>query len=108
MNEIENIFEEGDINPYGKYFIGQSYLAMLTELNGVGVANVTFEPGCRNNRHIHHGIRVAGKSCSAPEAVAGIRNGVRKRRSFIRVMLSPFPPMSSIGTVRQRIVGLLM
>ena len=37
-------------NPYGKYFIGQSYLADV----GGGVINVTFEPRCRNNWHIHH------------------------------------------------------
>ena len=36
-------------NPYGKYFIGQSYLADVG-----GVMNVTFEPCCRNNWHIHH------------------------------------------------------
>ena len=36
-----------------KVFVGQSYLAPLsTEL--VPVFNVTFEPGCRNNWHIHH------------------------------------------------------
>ncbi len=38
---------------FAKYFIGQSYLSMLTA-EGVGIANVTFEPGCRNNWHIHH------------------------------------------------------
>ena len=53
---------KGDKNPYGKYFIGQSYLADV----GGGVMNVTFEPGCRNNWHIHHKqvqvlICVAGK-----------------------------------------------
>ena len=41
---------KGDPNPYGKYFIGQSYLADV----GGGVINVTFEPRCRNNWHIHH------------------------------------------------------
>ena len=41
---------KGERNPYGKYFIGQSYLADV----GGGVMNVTFEPGCRNNWHIHH------------------------------------------------------
>lgn len=61
MNEFENIFEKGSANPYGQYFIGQSYLAMLTQLNGVGVANVTFEPGCRNNWHIHHGDKGGGQ-----------------------------------------------
>jgi quercetin dioxygenase-like cupin family protein/alkylhydroperoxidase/carboxymuconolactone decarboxylase family protein YurZ len=35
---------------YAKYFIGNSYLADV----GGGVMNVTFEPGCRNNWHIHH------------------------------------------------------
>ena len=38
---------------YARYFIGQSYLKMLTT-ERVSVANVTFEPGCRNNWHIHH------------------------------------------------------
>ena len=41
---------KGERNPYGKYFIGQSYLADV----GGGVMNVTFEPHCRNNWHIHH------------------------------------------------------
>ena len=40
-------------NAYAQYFIGQSYLKMLTT-TGVVTANVTFEPGCRNNWHIHH------------------------------------------------------
>ena len=38
---------------YAQYFIGQSYLAPLS-LEQVPVYNVTFEPGCRNNWHIHH------------------------------------------------------
>lgn len=38
---------------YAKYFKGQSYLQSLTT-EGVNSANVTFEPGCRNNWHIHH------------------------------------------------------
>ncbi len=38
---------------YAKYFIGTSYLNPLTT-DGVASANVTFEPGCRNNWHIHH------------------------------------------------------
>ena len=36
---------------YARYFIGNSY---LHPYDG-GVANVTFEPGCRNNWHVHHG-----------------------------------------------------
>ena len=60
-SEHETIFEKGVFNPFGEYFTGQSYLAMLTQLNGVGVANVTFEPACRNNWHIHHGENGGGQ-----------------------------------------------
>ena len=38
---------------YAKYFIGNSYLYKLT-LDQVPAFGVTFEPGCRNNWHIHH------------------------------------------------------
>lgn len=48
------VFEMGEKNDaYAKYFIGQSYLKMLTT-ERLGIGNVTFEPGCRNNWHIHH------------------------------------------------------
>ena len=41
----------GDPNDaYAQFFIGQSYLNAM----GGGIFNVTFEPGCRNNWHIHH------------------------------------------------------
>ena len=46
-------FPAGEKNPYGQFFDGQSYLAMLVK-GPVNVANVTFEPGCRNHWHIHH------------------------------------------------------
>lgn len=45
-------FPIGEPNPYGKYFVGQSYLAPVSEAQ-LPVFNVTFEPGCRNNWHIH-------------------------------------------------------
>ena len=48
------VFPLGDKNDaYAQYFVGQSYLNMLS-LEGVNIGNVTFEPGCRNNWHIHH------------------------------------------------------
>ena len=47
---LRSKWPKGEPNPYGKYFIGQSYLADV----GGGVINVTFEPRCRNNWHIHH------------------------------------------------------
>lgn len=40
-------------NAYAKYFIGQSYLAPIS-ISQVKMFNVTFEPKCRNNWHIHH------------------------------------------------------
>lgn len=40
-------------NAYAQYFVGQSYLAPVS-LEQVPVFNVTFEPGCRNNWHVHH------------------------------------------------------
>ena len=39
--------------PFSRFFIGQAYLKPLTDKGGP-IANVTFEPGCRNNWHIHH------------------------------------------------------
>ncbi|MBR1539132.1 MAG: cupin domain-containing protein [Bacteroidales bacterium] len=57
------IFPIGEPNDaYAQFFTGQSYLAPLPG----GYANVTFEPGCRNNWHIHHNavqvlICVAGR-----------------------------------------------
>lgn len=48
------VFALGNENEaYKDYFIGQSYLERLTT-DGVRIANVTFEPKCRNNWHIHH------------------------------------------------------
>lgn len=46
-------FPIGKENPYGKFFIGKSYLAPIST-EQVPIYNVTFEPGCRNNWHIHH------------------------------------------------------
>ena len=52
--KIQSVFPRGEKNEaFGRYFIGQSYLNMLTT-QGVSIGNVTFEPGCRNNWHIHH------------------------------------------------------
>lgn len=60
--EVKNgiIFERGEKNPFGQYFVGQSYLNMLTT-EGVSVGNVTFEPGCRNNWHIHKATKNGGQ-----------------------------------------------
>ena len=54
--EKQNVFGTGTPNTaYAKYFIGESYLNPLTKPeDGLYLLNVTFEPGCRNNWHIHH------------------------------------------------------
>ncbi len=51
-----NLFGLGQPNDaFAEYFSGQSYINMLAKTgNGIGFMNVTFEPGCRNNWHIHH------------------------------------------------------
>ena len=47
---------------YAKYFTGNSYLNPLTDpQKTVFIANVTFEPGCRNNWHIHHAAKGGGQ-----------------------------------------------
>ncbi len=53
----QNIFGLGKENTaFAQYFLGNSYLNPLTipEKTAVFLANVTFEPKCRNNWHIHH------------------------------------------------------
>lgn len=59
--EEMSVFPIGETNDaFAKYFIGQSYLNMLS-LEQVVVGNVTFEPGCRNNWHIHHADKGGGQ-----------------------------------------------
>ena len=59
--EREMIFPIGKPNDaYARYFIGQSYLAPVSS-EQVGINNVTFEPGCRNNWHIHHATKGGGQ-----------------------------------------------
>ncbi|MBC1824761.1 cupin domain-containing protein [Listeria seeligeri] len=59
FEEVKNgvIFPRGEKNDaFAQFFVGQSYLKTLVADSAinVGVGNVTFEPGCRNNWHIHH------------------------------------------------------
>jgi quercetin dioxygenase-like cupin family protein len=71
FNEV-NVFGRGEFNKeYAQYFIGNSYLNPLS-LAGepkIFVSNVTFEPGCRNNWHIHHASKGGGQLliCTAGE-----------------------------------------
>ena len=67
----QNVLGTGAANTaYAKFFIGQSFLNPLTDpKTGLFLANVTFEPGCRNNWHIHHAAKGGGQLlvCTAGE-----------------------------------------
>ena len=53
---------------YKDYFIGQSYInPVVTE--GIKIFNVTFEPGCRNNYHIHHAKSGGGQILLAVDGI---------------------------------------
>lgn len=67
-----NKFGKGNANTaFAQYFIGNSFLNPLTEPQKANLflANVTFEPGCRNNWHIHHASKGGGQIliCTAGE-----------------------------------------
>lgn len=67
-----NKFGTGNPNDaFAKYFVGNSFLNPLTNPKDTAVflANVTFEPGCRNNWHIHHAKSGGGQLliCTAGE-----------------------------------------
>ncbi len=58
---IDTVFEQGEKNPYGQFFTGQTYLYRLSANDPVwnsSIANVTFEPGARTNWHTHDGGQI--------------------------------------------------
>ena len=78
--EKENVFGKGAPNDaYARYFIGRSYLNPLTAPEaGILLSNVTFEPGCRNNWHIHRAQSGGGQIiiCTAGETLAWGKGGL--------------------------------
>ena len=58
--ENSGVFGLEEKNPFDEFFIGQSYLKLLSS-EQVGICNVTFEPGCRNNWHTHHASKGGGQ-----------------------------------------------
>ena len=61
--EKVNMFGKGKPNDaFAQYFAGNSYLNPLVDnSSSLFLANVTFEPGCRNNWHIHHASKNGGQ-----------------------------------------------
>ena len=61
----QGIFPLGEKNEaYAQFFTGQSYLKTLAQApdGHFGVGNVTFEPGCRNNWHVHKATKGGGQT----------------------------------------------
>lgn len=69
LNALKNteghggFFGQGEPNVnFAQYFTGGSYLKPLTSPEAsVFIANITFEPGCRNSWHIHHASKGGGQ-----------------------------------------------
>ena len=80
-------FGLGETNDaYAAYFTGQSYLNPLTSADeaGVAISNVTFEPGCRNNWHIHHADKGGGQVLIVTDGrglVPGVGQGAAAARA---------------------------
>lgn len=62
--DLENIFGKGEFNEmFAQYFSGDSFINPLTMpgKDPLFIYNVTFEPGCRNDWHIHHALEGGGQ-----------------------------------------------
>ena len=82
---LDTVFGQGEPNPYGKYFTGQTYLQRLSandETWHSSLANVTFEPGARTNWHKHSGGQIL--------LVLDGRNAENRSGFCIRAMLCVF------------------
>ena len=83
--EHGGFFGMGEPNTaYAQYFVGNSYLKPLTnpEETKVFIANVTFEPGCRNNWHIHHSTSGGGQILICVEGEGWYQEEGKKAQSL--------------------------
>lgn len=85
------IFGVGEENPYGEFFTGKSYLNMLTT-EGVPIANVTFEAGCRNNWHIHHAEEGGGQILLATDGEGWYQEEGKEARKLTPGSVVVIPP----------------
>ena len=98
QHQQEMVFPIGAPNDgFAQYFVGQSYLHPLST-SQVGVYNVTFEPGCRNNWHIHNADQGGGQILVCVAAGAITRSGARRPGSCTPATWSTSPRGSSTGT----------
>ena len=63
FNKIDAFGVGGPNTAFAQYFVGESFLKPLTDMKAgeIPIFNVTFEPGCRNNWHIHHATKGGGQ-----------------------------------------------
>ena len=83
--EHGGMFGQGEPNTaYAQYFIGNSYLKPLTKPGEsvVSIANVTFEPGCRNNWHIHYAKSGGGQILICVEGEGWYQEEGKEARSL--------------------------
>ena len=95
---------------FAKYFIGKSYLNPLTDPNKTSlfIANVTFEPACRNNWHIHHAKSGGGQILICVDGEGWYQEEGKKAVSLKPVWLLLYLLMLNIGTVQKKILGLVI
>lgn len=86
--EKQNVFGKGGENTaFAKYFVGQVVFKSSDRQEfSPFAANVTFEPGCRNNWHIHHAKSGGGQMliCTAAQDLGIKAAKAKRRRSLFR------------------------
>ena len=89
---------------FAKYFIGQSYLAPLST-EQIGIFNVTFEPGCRNNWHIHHAAQGGGQILVCVAGRGYYQEDGKPARKLYPGDVVNIPAGVKIGTALRRTAG---
>ena len=105
VNTVDfNVWPKGEPNTaYAQYFIGNSYLAIMEG----GIANVTFEPRCRNNWHVHHKqvqvlvVSGVGQGACADDSRHHYRSS-RRGQALARCRLRQLVPAFDLSQRRER------
>ena len=81
--EHGGVFGMGEPNTaFAQYFIGNSYLKPLAKTDNIFIANVTFEPSCRNNWHIHKAEKGGGQILICVEGEGWYQEEGKEPQSF--------------------------
>ena len=92
--EQQNYFGLGGENTaFAQYFIGQSYLNPLTRPeDGLFLATIPFERGCRNNWHIHHAAKGGGQMLICTAGEGWYQEAGKEAVSLVPGMVIVIPP----------------